>query len=258
MVGTGAACSVFELTKWYADAVSADGDFWLGYCAHLRCGRFSIPYSSVLDAAGQRHSLTGWQPDLSRASEIRWVAPSLAIDARWRRGPTEIHRRLLEGKHGIVDWRCLVPGSAASTCAVAGLGYVECLRLTIPPWRLPIRKLRWGRFLSSRHSLIWIDWQGEVSIRLVFQNGHEAVPIRLDDDEILLGDGTRATFDRGLTIRHGALGATVLDAIPGLRRVAPARIFQVEERKWRSRSTLTVPGEDADYGWSIHEVVEWP
>ena len=152
----------------------------------------------------------------------------------------------------------MVPGGRASVAAVDGFGYAERLRLTIPPWRLPIRTLRWGRYVSAQRSLVWIDWTGESACRAVFLNGRPATAVRVDDDGVELAGGTRATFDRGLIVRSGTLGRTVLGAIPGLRSAAPARIFQVEECKWRSRTLVSAAGGESEEGWSIHEVVRWP
>jgi hypothetical protein len=249
---------VFELSKWYADAVSADGDFRIGYCARLRYRRLSVPYSSIVDARGQRHSPVGQAPQLTGSGDVHWRVPALEIDARWQRSMPEIRKTIYESAEGVVDWHCVLPRGAVSDGAFNGLGYVEHLRLTLPPWRLPIRTLRWGRFLSPRNSLIWIDWQGDFTSRTVFLNGRPAVALALEDDAIALDDGTRITFDRGLTIRWGTLGSTVLNAIPGLDQIAPLRILQVEECKWLSRSSLDLPGEEPDRGWSIHEVVRWP
>ena len=232
--------------------------YWVGYCARLRCGRFSVPYASVLETTGRRHALVGADPFLPDAGEVLLRVPALDIHASWRRSSPGLHKVVYQSHDGSVDWQCLVPRGAASVGRFEGLGYVDRLRLTIPPWRLPIRRLRWGRFLSPGHSLIWIDWQGDFSSRTVFLDGGEASALEIDDDSLSLADGTRATFDRGLVIRRGALGSTVLGAIPGLQRIAPARIFQVEECKWRSRSSLEIPGEAVDHGWSIHEVVNWP
>ena len=44
-----------------------------------------------------------------------------------------------------------------------GTGYAERILITIPPWRLPIRELRWGRWIgeAASRSVVWIDWRGE-------------------------------------------------------------------------------------------------
>jgi hypothetical protein len=247
---------MFDLTKWYADAVSADGDFLVGYCARLHCGGFSVSYSSVLDSRGQRHCLRPSSIDAGETG-IRWRTPALGIDAQWRGSTAAIRKTIFQDEEGAVDWHCVIPGGSCSAGREAR-GYVECLHLTIPPWRLPIECLRWGRFLGARNSLIWIDWIGGAASRNVYLNGLPVSTEEIGDDGLALADGRRLILDRGLVFRSGALGSTVFNAVPGLDRIAPVRMFRVEETKWRSRSIFSVPGEPADEGWSIHEVVRWP
>jgi hypothetical protein len=252
---------VFELSKWYADAVSAEGDVFIGYRARLHSGPLTIAYAAALDTS-PRHSLSH-TPLQVADREIHWQAPSLGVDARWQRTSSGIRASLYESPEGSVDWHCLIPkGEAAigrtGQKPLRGLGYVEHLRVTVPPWRLPIRTLRWGRFLSPLHSLIWIDWQGDFSTRRVFLDGVAVAATVLDDEGLTLYDRSRVTFDRSLVLRKGKLGSTVLNAVPGLADVAPARIFALDECKWRSRGVLTRPGAEPDCGWCIHEVVTWP
>ena len=57
-----------------------------------------------------------------------------------------IHRRLFESADGIVDWTCEMPRARTRIGEVCGDGYAEVLHMTVPPWKLPIDELRWGRF----------------------------------------------------------------------------------------------------------------
>jgi hypothetical protein len=139
-----------------------------------------------------------------------------------------------------------------------GLGYAEHLTMTVPPWKLPIQTLRWGRFTSASDWIVWIDWQGEFSRRIVYRNGKNAAPSVLEDDRIEFDDGYRLRMDRSLTIREGALGTTALSAVPGIRKTFPARLLEIDECKWRSRGRLEKPGSPAVEGWAIHEIVTWP
>src|SRR5581483_2215867 len=112
---TGPGPPVFELAKWYADAVSAAGDYWIGYCARLRCGRFSVPYASVLETSARRHALVGTEPSLPGcAGKIFWRVPALDIHACWRRSSPELRKIVYQSHDGVVDWQCLVPCGEAS------------------------------------------------------------------------------------------------------------------------------------------------
>lgn len=81
-----------------------------------------------------------------------------------------------ESADGRIDWECRQPAADARVRLaggreITGLGYAERLRMTIPPWRLPLRTLRWGRFLAAGESWVWIDWQGPHVARFAFRNG---------------------------------------------------------------------------------------
>jgi hypothetical protein len=243
---------VFDLSKWYADAVSAAGNYWIGNSAQLRIGSFSAGYSSVFDDYGERHS-----PQACTIAEtprgVHWRLPALGIAGNWRTNGRTIRKVIYQDGDGVVDWECLAPCAFAATGGITGLGYVDRLRLTIPPWNLPIRRLRWGRFLSERQSVVWIDWAGGFNSTSVFRNGKPVAAACIEDDGLVLDGGLVLRFDRGLVIGPGVHGATFLGA-PGLDRFAPMGMPPVEESKWRSAATLEEPGEAPVHGWAIHEL----
>ena len=78
----------------------------------------------------------------------------------------------------------------------------------------------------------------------------------IQDDVLEFGDGTRLELDRSLVVRQGPLGTTALSAF--VSKTLPARIFQVNECKWRSRARLHQPSGSTVEGWAIHERVDWP
>ena len=218
-------------------------------------GGLKIGYSSLLDGVAATHSL---RP--ARICEtdqtVSWVGAGQT--ASWVRRDAELRATVFQSDEGSVDWRCAIPKGDASMNGVRGLGYVERLRMTIAPWKLPIRTLRWGRYLTPNTTLIWIDWQGPFTTRIVFFNGGRVGAGPLDDGGLLLDNGVRISFDRATVVRQGTLGSTVFAAVPGLHRIAPARMFRVEECKWKSRARLQAPEGPAEEGWCIHEVVNWP
>lgn len=136
---------------------------------------------------------------------------------------------------------------------VRGLGYVERLRMTIAPWKLPLHELFWGRFLNRSNSLVWIDWRGPFSTRLLLHNGHRIELGEVSDNAISFGNARVLSFRERTVLREGNLGAVALAAI---KKVLPRKIISVNETKWRSRAQLSNP-ESSD-GWAIHEVVRWP
>jgi hypothetical protein len=135
---------------------------------------------------------------------------------------------------------------------VEGLGYVEELVMTVPPWRLPIDSLRWGRFASARSGLTWIEWRGAHPLRLALLDGKPADLASASEEQVDAG-GSSLSLSAAAVLRSGRIARTALSGIPGLARTFPLGILGLEETKWRSRGTL-----GADQGWAIHEVVRWP
>jgi hypothetical protein len=246
----------FEFAKWYADCVSGEGEVLIAYSGRLRHRRLAVQYESLLSAGESKHSLRRSSIECT-PDRIEWGSEGLGLCGSWERRSAEIRETVFQSEDGWVQWHCVMPKAEARMNAVAGLGYAEQLRLTIPPWRLPIRRLRWGRFLSERNAVVWIDWEGEFRTRLVYANGRPAAAEAIENDGLTFADGTRLELDRGLVLRSGQLGSTVLHAIPGLKKLAP-RMFLVDECKWRSHGRLMSVGEETDSGWCIHEDVRWP
>jgi hypothetical protein len=132
------------------------------------------------------------------------------------------------------------------------------LRLTVAPWKLPIKRLRWGRFVNATDTVVWIDWSGTFVRRDVFWNGRSVDAREIGDTEIVFEDGWVMSLDRGAVLRDGILGATALAVIPNLNRLFPDSILNMRECKWLSRAVLRRAGMPDSVGMAIHEVVEWP
>jgi hypothetical protein len=136
--------------------------------------------------------------------------------------------------------------------------------LTIRPWRLPIDELHWGRFIApvdasgAHDAIVWIDWRGEHNARHAFRDGKPVDAREIGTGRLVFGDGSVLSLDAGRTLREGAIGSTVLGAVPALVKALPARMLGVRERKWCSRATFTPMNRSASHGWAIHEVVQWP
>jgi hypothetical protein len=131
---------------------------------------------------------------------------------------------------------------------IDGLGYVERLRLTLPPWELPIRELRWGRILSAAGSATWIDWRGPSPLRLALRDGRRVTAGAVGDRVVDAGGPVRLA--PVATLRDARLSRTLPLA---LRRALPRAGLGLEETKWLSRGTL-----EGAPGLAIHEVVRWP
>ncbi len=235
--------AMFHLSKWYLDCVTEDGRVFVAYSARLRWRALTLDYTTVLGGAS---SLKPCPAPECLGDRIEWRAPEVGVDGAWLALEGPISDTLYD-EDGRVEWQCFQPRGRAEVAVgserLRGLGYVERLDMTVPPWRLPIDELHWGRLLTAGGSVVWIDWRGSHSKQLVLRNGVAAGPELVE----------RLELDRGLVLRDGPLGKTALSIIPKVGRLFPGSILRVRETKWRSRGLL-----DGVSGWAIHEVVRWP
>jgi hypothetical protein len=188
----------------------------------------------------------------------------LNVVGRWQFANAAIQRSVLRAPEGSVDWHCITPGAQVSLKdgddSLSGLGYAECLTLTIPPWRLPIDELYWGRFVAPDTTLVWIDWRGPHAFRSVVLDGEELTTAQVSSEGVFdRGRGVALSFSDPMLLRAGALGGTALSRIPArLAHALPRSALLIDERKWRARGTLQREGRAPITGWVIHEVVKWP
>lgn len=261
--GTGGA--PFALTKWYFDCVAAGGRVVIGYWASLAWRRLKLTWQNVvLYEPGRppvrRSSLASAPPPDVGAGTIRWRAPALGcdIDVESRRPP--FAERLLADGAGVVDWQVEAPAAHVAVslrgfAPVQGPGYVERILLTVPPWRLPIRELRWGRWLdaAASRSVVWIDWRGAAPRTWVFVDGALAPAAQVTDESVGAGDvnvvlGGRRTLE--------ALAfAEITASIPVLQAVVPKSLLALRQTRWCSDGTLQEGDAAALGGRAIHEVV---
>lgn len=184
----------------------------------------------------------------------------LGVATRFTRLDPPYSATLLDGAEGAVRWTCSHPRADVemrfADRVLRGVGYAELLDLTIPPWKLPIDELRWGRLLTPSHGLVWIEWRGPQPLRLVLLDGHPAVAGEVEV-HCVRADGAEALLREPRVLRSGRIGDTILSAVPAVERLVPGRILGLAETKWRNRGALRVGPTEED-GWTIHEVVCWP
>ena len=255
----------FTLSKWYFDCVAPDGRVVIGYWASLAWRRLAFTWQNVvLYEAGKpparRSSLVPAPPPDVSGDAIRWRAPALGcvIDVKSRQRPIE--ERLLDDSTGVVEWRAEAPAAVVSVelrgfTPVQGPGYAERILVTVPPWRLPIRELRWGRWIdaASSRSVVWIDWRGESPRTWVFVDGHVAPSAVVTDEGVSAGVlnvvvGERRTLE---ALSFSQIAAT----IPPLQAVVPKSLLALRQTRWCSNATLEEGHSAALSGRAIHEVV---
>ena len=251
----------FALRKWYFDCVTADGGAAILYAARVAVGPVSVPYFEVMTAPAS-HSVThqqrlsGRTRITSAGRDLELTMPSLGITGHWNSRYPPVCIQLLDDERGKITWRCHQPGGRSSlhpspTTVLDGFGYAEELEMTVAPWALPFSELRWGRFVSERRSIVWIDWRGGMDRRWVFAEGVAVNANVVERDRVAWPGGT-LEIGPGRVWRHGRLGKTVAGLFSFC---VPRRTARAVETKWISPAVLRSDVGDPESGWVIHEVV---
>lgn len=256
----------FSLRKWYLDCVAPDGEVVILYHAELQWHRIQLHYSSMLrytepGGTSVRTSLRSVAPPVGSTDCIEWRSKALGIEGSWKRIAPSVDVMLLESPEGDIRWNCTMPKGEVELAVegarpIAGLGYVECLEMTLKPWQMPIKELRWGRFLSDSDSAVWIEWKGSLPRKVLYHNGLLVDASVITEHQIHFDNRTLLLTEPAV-LREGPLVSTALAAIPGIARLFPGHILDSHEIKWRSHGQLHSPLHPSSAGWAIHEVVRW-
>jgi hypothetical protein len=258
---------MLSLTKWYLDLVTPEGTALIAYAASLEWGALHVEFASTLLArpgasAREENAWSAVRLPEQDADGVSFRHDGLGLVGRWRACVPPVGATLLENEAGRVQWDCLVPSAAATVRlpdeTLEGRGYVERLSMTVPPWSLPLRTLRWGRYASASHALVWISWDGGPPRRWAWLDGiAQADPV--------IGDGGVSGLDggRALELKPGRelcdrRALQVLSRhLPALETLPMGPIRDLRETKRVDRGTLRRRGAPEDEGWAIHEVVTW-
>ncbi|MBX3355820.1 MAG: hypothetical protein KF724_08985 [Phycisphaeraceae bacterium] len=252
-----------HLTKWYMDATSIDGRCALLYWASLNWMGCHFRWSSVL-TVGPEGAPREWRSrrrssaPQEQGTTLAWTHPHLQVRGEWDRAAPAVECDLLPSAPGAVRWHCVHPRSRAVVEVgderIEGWGYAERLELSIPPWKLPIDELQWGRFCGDGAGAVWIRWSGQSPLSLLVLDGEVTRGADIGLDRV---ESARCVLDLDAptTLRSGTLGTTVLRSTPLLRCVLPASLRSVEETKWLSAGRLMQGGGRATPGWAVHERV---
>lgn len=259
---------MFTLDKWYLDLVTDDGAAVVGYVAGVTWQGLHLRYASLLRSTpgmppSERSTLDDAAWPVFADGRLRWTAEALGIQAEWRPLDAPIARTLLTSPAGAIEWACMVPRAHATVVTpddrYDGLGYAERLRLTLPPWALPFRTLRWGRHTSDRHALVWIEWDGEQSMRAAWLDGEFQPSARVVASGVAgLTNHRELRWEGGRDLSRRPVSAFLAGVAPALTARVGGRLTTMQEHKRLSPSSLIDPaGDPGDQGWAIHEVVTW-
>jgi hypothetical protein len=259
--------SSFLLSKSYLDVVTAEGAVVILYAARLRWGRLRAGYAAMLhDAPGgvrrERATIRRVERPRLHGDDLTWENTALGVRGMWRRAAPPIRRNLLRNATGAIQWACHMPLARATVrcgdAVLSGLGYVESLRLSIPPWSVPFHTLRWGHHASDDRSLVWIAWTGRESRRWIWLDGEEQPDADVTGDGIRgLSRGAALHIEAGRVVRDRRVLAAIGQVLPALGRRLAGPLARLREIKRLDRSTVSGAAATAEGGWSLHEVVTW-
>lgn len=258
---------MFFLNKWYLDLVTDEATTLIVYAATLECGALRVRCASTLLARPDAATVerTAWShvhmPEIDDGT-LRLHHEGLQLDGEWRRAAAPIDITLLESVDGRLDWRCFAPNAVATVAlcgeCFTGRGYAECLAMTCPPWTLPLRRLRWGRYTSSSHSAVWIDWMNGSSRRWIRFDGVEQTSAVLEERRISgLQDAWEIRMAPVRTVTDRRALRAIARQLPALDALHVGPLRNLRETKWLARGTLWRGSEMADEGWIIHELATW-
>jgi hypothetical protein len=256
-----------RVEKWYLDCVNADGAGMIGYAARLNWGVFALRCSETLVwGSGQQpavnRTVLGGALPVESPTGVEWHSRAVNADGRWRQSGAGMSSVVLyEEEAGRIEWRCCCPAAQVEVDVGGvrreGLGYAEQLIITLPPSRLPLRELHWGRFVGETQSCVWIHWGGALERSWCYHDGSLVAADRSGANE-LGWNGHRLRLSPGRTLRSGRVAETVFKRTPFLRRFVPSALGDVVETKWCSRGVLTAARGQRHEGWAIHEVANFP
>lgn len=256
--------SDFWLRKWYVDAADPDGNVYIGYWGLVRWKTVGLHFFQHLFRTVRRGVWT--QSGVTNQPEPGWRSPgelawnAAGVSGVWQTaGAGAIEETLLETGAGCIRWRCLQPKAravvASANLLLAGWGYSECIEITIPAWKLPLKTLYWGRAHSESHHMVWIQWDGETRQSRLWHDGELETEFAVAESGVS-GRSVSLMVDHHTTLRRGTVRSTVFGPYEAVAAMFPAQTLLFDEHKWYGTGTLFAAG-GAEPATIVHEVVRW-
>ena len=255
----------FYIDKWYLDFVNEDNEVWIFYAAKLYWHGIVVPYTAIISGGPGRKSLKNSRyrhinfPECD-AGKITWNDSGFDILGTWELQSSSISSRLFEDNSGYLDWHCHIPSGKVKLNIkgreMTGTGYVEQLKITIPPWVIPIDELRWGRFISED------GFRNSEEKNWVWINGDIVKYCTITDNQIKIAkEKINIEIDKVYDIENeqsiNKVVKNLVKYIPGFGKALPLKFLLAQNHKWFSKGVLHDFSEDICSGNVIHELVEF-
>lgn len=265
--------SHFILHKHYFDCIDDHGHALIAYAAELSLPGVRLPYAAAMQHGGD--GILHEQGYLKRArletdaalAHTQLTHSQLALDGTWQAQaaacpPQDLLALAQAGGNGKqVIWHAHTPKARVNGNyrgqPFAGWGYAETLTLTLPPWRLPLDELYWGRFISEHHSVVWLEWRGSHPLRLLFADGVCHRDFVLSPQQLRLPDSSLCLDFTAPTVLKDEPLLALVQRFPALGRLFGRDFLHTRESKWKSPALLTLPGMTPESGWAVYETVYW-
>jgi len=268
---TNAPVGNFHLSKWFLDFTGESGEAMIFYSAKLTWHRWSASYTSWLDYnPGSRVEVKSRFRKVNipqlKGTQITWNDSIFGISGIWKSAAPMIEARIYNSEEGFLDWKCFQPASKVrlqlNGRILEGSGYAEQLILTVPPWKIPMDELRWGRFVSNDNNLVWIELREKTRYKWLWINSDKISDCTIEDDRILIPERNLVLhLDRGVTLESekkiSSVVGKVIRYIPGFNKVMPIGFLMADEIKWLSRGELQNNSSTIVSGRAIHELVKF-
>lgn len=260
----------FFLEKWFLDLVTEAGETQIFYAAHLRWRAISLQYASWLwlfksQKTGQKSRLRNVQLPILTNNSIKYSDAPYRVEGTWIANAGSIKALIFESDEGNIEWTCFQPSSTVylkvNDTEWKGLGYVEKIKIPFYPWKMPIQQLRWGRFVSAKDYLVWIELKSETTKQWVWYNGEKMQKGILSDQEISIPEKHILLQFTDTTIIESEkkiynVVKKIFRFLPGFYKLIPTGFLMADENKWRSRGILKNKNTCTE-GWVIHELVNF-
>jgi len=257
--------SFFCIEKTYLDGIDKEGNSFILYTAQLKIFNIKIPYSAIIfsNAQNQLQEQSKMQSSIlkNKQNSLIFENKTLEIRGEWKRITHPIRNVLYTVKNKELVWNCHHPKThfeiQFKNQTFKGLGYAETLQLPFLPWRLPISTLKWGRFLSENHEIIWIEWLGTQPQQWVYYNGKRVEKASITEEmlELPLQELTLHLENKQIIKQEKLLG--IASKYKFLRIFFKKSFLESLETKYKALSVLKQHNTILETGWSLFEVVTW-
>ncbi len=261
----------FHLNKWFLDFIGKQGEAMIFYSAKLKWHGWAVSYTSWLrydkvSGISLKSRFSNVQIPELHDNLITWNDARFGVTGTWESISKKVETRIFDSEEGSLDWICFQPASRVQLGIgdkiLEGRGYAEQLILTVPPWKIPMDELRWGRFGSEECSMVWIELREKERLQWLWLNGDKIERCVIDDDRIFLPENELVlNLDRATVLESEkkilSVVEKIIQYIPGFNKVMPLKFLLADETKWLSNGQLQAKHKDLAVGMAIHELVNF-